>query len=397
MYRPKHFYYITHKDNLKSILKQGLLPRNQINNKISVKIGFNKRIKSIHSEDIIQIRKNKKFKNRSLWNYTNLYFEVRNPMLYRVVREFKASNVVVLQVKSDIIDQGEVGVTDGNAASAETKFFEDINAGLNSLDIKQFQKEYWNESDKRKLMAELLVYSAVPQDKIIGIYTANEETANQIRKDQNTGALNIIPNPKMFFQPEYQNKISENITLKKGDMFFSQMQTFTISVNTVGVMGKGLASRAKYQFPDVYVLYQDLCRQKKLKMGVPYLYKRENNFEKSLSEDTKFVITENGRRWFLLFPTKNHWREKSPGDGIERGLSWLVENYKSLNISSIALPALGCGLGGLDWKDIGPLMCQYLSQTDLKSSIYLPLERQIPPEQLKPEFLLHKNKPLKLS
>ena len=392
MKRPQHFYYITHKDNLKSILKKGILSRNQIKNKILVKLGLSKGMKSIHAEDIIEIRKNKKFKNRSLWDYTNLYFEVRNPMLYRVIQEFKENNIVVLQIKSELIAQGEVGMTDGNAASNETKFFEDINVGLSALDLKQFQKEYWNESDKRKLMAELLVYNSISPDKIIGIYTANEEIANQIRKDQNIGALNVMPNPKMFFQSEYQNKISENIVLKKGDMFFSQMQTFTISVNVVGVMGKGLASRAKYQFPDVYVLYQDLCRQKKLKMGIPYLYQRENNFEKSLSEDTKSIITENGHRWFLLFPTKNHWREKSPIEGIERGLQWLVENYKKLDISSIALPALGCGLGALDWKDVGPLMCKYLSQTNLKSSIYLPLERTLPPEQLKPEFLLQKNK-----
>lgn len=392
MNRPKHFYYITHKDNLKSILKKGILSRNRITNKIWVKLGLSKGMKSIHAEDIIQIRKNKKFKNRSLWSYANLYFEVRNPMLYRVIREFKESDIVVLQIKSDVINQGEAGITDGNAASRETKFFEDIDLGLKSLDLKQFQKEYWNESDKRKLMAELLVYNDISPDKIIGIYTANEQIADQIRKDQNIGGLNVMPNPKMFFQSEYQNIISKNIILKKGDMFFSQMQTFTISVNTVGIMGKGLASRAKYQFPDVYVLYQDICRQRQLKMGVPYLYKRENNFEKSLSEDTKSIISENGRRWFLLFPTKNHWREKSPVEGIERGLRWLVENYKKLDISSIALPALGCGLGGLDWKDVGPLMCGYLSQTDLQSSIYLPLERSIPPEQLKPEFLLKKNK-----
>lgn len=392
MNRPKHFYYITHKDNLKSILKKGILSRNKITNKIWVKLGFSKGIKSIHAEDIIKTRKNKTFKNRSLWDYANLYFEVRNPMLYRVIQEFKKDNIIVLQIKSDVIDQAEVGVTDGNAASSETKFFEDIEKGLSSLDSKQFQKEYWNDSDKRKLMAELLVPNNIFPDKIIGIYVANEEIADQIRQEQKTGALNVMPNPKLFFQPEYQNQISNNIVLKKGDMFFSQMQTFTISVNVVGVMGKGLASRAKYQFPDVYVLYQDICRQRQLKMGVPYLYKRENNFEKSLSEDTKSIVTENGHRWFLLFPTKNHWREKSPMEGIERGLRWLVENYKNLDISSIALPALGCGLGGLDWKNVGPLMCQYLSQTDLHSSIYLPLERPISSEQLKPEFLLQTNK-----
>jgi len=391
MKKPKYFYYITHKDNLKSILQKGILSRNQMNKNLLVRIGF-KEIKSIHAEDIIQIRKNKKFKNRSLWEYTNLYFEVRNPMLYRVIDTFKKENIVVLQINPDIINKENIGITNGNAASSETEFFENIEKGLSSLDLNQFQKEYWNDSDKRKLMAELLVPDSVSPEKIMGIYVANDKIATQIRQEQKTGGLNVIPHPKMFFQPEYQNQISNNIVLKKGDMFFSESQTFTISVNIVGVMGKGLASRAKYQFPDVYVLYQDICRQKKLKMGVPYLYKRENNFEKSLLEDTKTITSENGNRWFLFFPTKNHWREKSPLEGIERGLNWLVESYKNLGIKSIALPALGCGLGGLAWKDVGPLMCQYLTQTDLQSSIYLPLERSIPPEQLKLEFLLKKNK-----
>ena len=168
------------------------------------------------------------------------------------------------------------------------------------------------------------------------------------------------------------------------------MQTFAISVNTVGIMGKGLASRAKYQFPDVYVLYQDLCRHRKLRMGVPYLYKREENYEKTLIEDGSATVTENGHRWFLLFPTKNHWREKSPTEGIQQGLQWLMENYKTQGIKSIALPALGCGLGGLDWKDIGPLMCQSLSSIDIDTSIYLPLEgTPLPSEQLNSKFLFN--------
>ena len=388
---PRYFYYITHIDNLKSILKNGILSRNQIKdeNSIWVKLKLAKGIKSIHAADIVQIRKNKKFKDRSLWNYANLYFQVRNPMLYRVIRKFGAKDIIVLQINSDVVKSSNVGITDGNAASSETQFFENINEGLNALDSEQFRKEYWNESDKRKLMAELLVYDRISPDKIIGIYVANEEVAKTVRQSIPIGGLNIIPNSNMFFLPEYQKRISKQITLAKGDMFFSNMQTFTISVNTVGIMGKGLASRAKYQFPDVYVHYQDLCRQRKLKMGVPFLYKREENFERVLAEETKFFVTENGSRWFLLFPTKSHWKESSPIEGIENGLQWLLNNYKDLKIESIALPSLGCGLGGLDWKDVGPLMCKYLAQMDIQSCIYLPIEKQIPPEQLDPQFLLN--------
>ena len=230
----------------------------------------------------------------------------------------------------------------------------------------------------------------ISPDKIIGIYVANEEIAKTVKQSMTIEGLNIIPNNNMFFLPEYQKRISNCITLAKGDMFFSKMQTFTISVNTVRIMGKGLASRAKYQFPDVYVYYQDLCRKRTLKMGVPYLYKRENNFEKSLLEDIKFITTENGKRWFLLFPTKNHWKENSPIKGIEKGLQWLLNSYKNLNIESIALPSLGCGLGRLDWKDVGPLMCKYLTQMDIQSCIYLPIEKEIPTEQLESQFLLGK-------
>ena len=389
---PKHLYYITHVENLKSILKEGILSRNQINkNKKSIfaKFSWTAKIRSIHAEDIIQIRKNRQhklFKGRSLWDYANLYFQARNPMLYRVIRTFKAENIIVLQINSDVIHSGDILITDGNAVSSSTEFFEDINKGLSSLDSEQFKKEYWNESDKRKFMAELLVYNRISPDKIIGIYVANEKAATRIRKEM--GPLNIIPDSKMFFCPEYQKHISDRITLAKGDMFFSKMQTFTISVNTVGIMGKGLASRAKYQFPDVYVRYQDLCRQKKLRMGTPSLHKREENFEKILSEDTQSFVTENGSRWFLLFPTKNHWKENSPFEGIEKGLQWLLNNYKDLKIESIALPSLGCGLGRLDWKDVGPLMYKYLAQMDMPSCIYLPIEKQISPEQLDPQFLL---------
>ncbi len=329
-----------------------------------------------------------------MWNYANVYFQARNPMLYRVIKEYKAKNIVVLQISSDILEIPGAGVTDGNAASANTELFENAGRGLSALRADQFEREYWNQADasKRKIMAEVLVPDCIPKENIIGVYAAGPETADQIRKDT-AGSLNVMPDPYMFFLPKQWIQASNNVFLAKGDMFFSKMQTFTVSVNTVGVMGKGLASRAKYQFPDTYVLYQDLCRQKKLKMGVPYLYKREENYEKTLFEDItyesgKSIVTENGCRWFLFFPTKSHWREQSPIGGIEKGLQWLLENYKSQGIKSLALPALGCGLGGLDWKDIGPLMCKYLNQMRIASCIYLPHEKQIPPEQLKPEFFL---------
>lgn len=401
MQRPRCFYYITHIDRLESILKEGILSRSQLNRTtrrnlfqiIQNRLGWDQKMRSIHDENIVQNRKHKTFKGRSLWDYANLYFQVRNPMLFRVIRQsdLGKDKIVVLQVNADILDGDNVGITDGNAASSKTQFFEDIPKGLKALALQQLNQTYWTNSDdaKRKIMAEVLVYDKIPKEKITGIYTANEDIANKVRKSMSIGALNVIPNPDMFFLPEYQESISSNITLAKGDMFFSHMQTFTISVNTVGVMGKGLASRTKYQFPDVYVYYQDLCRQKKLLMGRPALYKREEDLMKVLAEDVTSPITENGHRWFLLFPTKNHWKTNSPIDGIEQGLQHLLKHYKEWGITSIALPSLGCGLGGLNWKDVGPLMCKYLNQMDIKSCIYLPAEGEdIPQDQLNSKFLI---------
>ena len=160
-------------------------------------------------------------------------------------------------------------------------------------------------------------------------------------------------------------------------MFFSRAKILTISVNTVGVMGKGLASRAKYQFPDVYVEYQNLCRNKRLVMGKPCLIKREESVSNILSYDPNSLEeNRNDDKWFLLFPTKTHWRYNSDLQGIEEGLKYLVKLSKKENLESIALPALGCGLGNLSWQEVGPLMCKYINQMEniQYASIYLPMK-----------------------
>lgn len=144
------------------------------------------------------------------------------------------------------------------------------------------------------------------------------------------------------------------VSLVNGDMFCSKLQTLTIPVNTVGVMGKGIALRVKCQYPDVYVKYRDLCNNNVLKMGQPYLYKGSYSF------------------WFLLFPTKTDWRYDSDLSGIKQGLQWLVDNYKTEGITSLAVPALGCGLGRLDWDVVGPIISGYLDNLDIPVNLYPP-------------------------
>lgn len=160
-------------------------------------------------------------------------------------------------------------------------------------------------------------------------------------------------------------------------------------------MGKGLASHAKFQFPDVYVSYQELCKSKKLRMGHPVLFKRETPYDPLVDEPSSVTDTGN-ETWFLLFPTKRHWREKSDINGIEEGMKWLLSHYKESKITSLAIPALGCGLGKLEWRDVGPMLCKYLSRMDIPVWIYLPTEKQLSPELLTKEFLLaEQNEPAK--
>ena len=142
------------------------------------------------------------------------------------------------------------------------------------------------------------------------------------------------------------------------------------------------------QETDVYVFYQDLCGKRKLQMGTPQVYKREASVEYQLADEPSTLSNANSEKWFLLFPTKRHWREGADVKGIEEGLQWLGRNYTKEGIKSLAIPALGCGLGKLEWYDVGPLMCRYLKSFEIPVAIYLPTEKKIPSDLISKDFLL---------
>jgi O-acetyl-ADP-ribose deacetylase (regulator of RNase III) len=107
-----------------------------------------------------------------------------------------------------------------------------------------------------------------------------------------------------------------------------------------------------------------------------------------LADLTKPLATPNAVKWFMLFATKRRWREDSRMDDIEGGLAWFREHFEREGVRSVALPALGCGLGGLEWADVGPLMCKYLHDIGIDVAIYLPRERAIDKRYLSDEYLL---------
>lgn len=390
------FYYITHFENVSSILHRGILSHSQIEHSgICHKSIYNNSVIDRRSDKIVIFQKR-------LWDFANLYFQPRNAMLYSLVNGFPPKeDLAILCIKPSILTRENVFITDGNAASNDSKIFsskdEDFKDKLKSI-REQVDNDWWKKDDgsKRKIMAECLVLNKVHPSYIHSIYVANSKAKDKLFPLVNhypkisSLEIPIVPDPKKFFQPDSRFLVRKNLFIIKGDMFFSRMQTLTISVNCVGVMGKGLASTAKYRFPDVYVRYEDLCKAKKLKMGSPYLHKRESSVFDDLSDDYLFSEPEEktSQTWFLLFPTKEHWRNNSDISGIETGLKWICDNYKNQGISSLAIPALGCGLGKLDWRDVGPLMCKYLVTLDIPVAIYLPTEKEIEDEFISPTFLL---------
>lgn len=131
------------------------------------------------------------------------------------------------------------------------------------------------------------------------------------------------------------------LTYHRTSILTSQAQTVVNTVNTVGVMGKGLASAFKARYPRMFEEYRKLCKERRLDIGQLWLWKGPD-------------------QWVLHFPTKKHWRNPSKLSYIEAGLQKFVGQYEHRGIREIAFPRLGCGNGGLDWNDVCPLMEHYL-------------------------------------
>lgn len=385
----KSLFYITHVENVPSMLQNGVLSHGAVE---AQQVPFT----PIYDSSIVSNRKEKSTPDRkSLWEYANVYFQPRNPMMYRVIHEKYKRDLAILGVKPAVLQLPDVFVTDGNAASSPTQFFH-AGDGIKVIEAqwKVIQSEWWNDLDgsKRKIMAECLVPDRIPPDSIHTVFVPDHETKKRVETMIGRSGVPVIPEPNLFFQPSFAARIGKNISLIEGDMFFSGMQTLTVSVNLQGIMGKGLASRAKYQFPDVYVYYQDACRFKRITATKPCIYKREASLDEELADLSSPLTTPNKIKWFMLFATKRKWREDSRLDDIEGGLQWFRDHFSSEGVKSVALPALGCGLGGLEWAEVGPLMCRYLHGIGIDVAIYLPRERAIDRTLLSEAFLVRGEK-----
>lgn len=151
----------------------------------------------------------------------------------------------------------------------------------------------------------------------------------------------------------------------EGDIFESPAQVIVNTVNTVGVMGKGIALSFKKRYPAMFERYKTACEKGLLKTG-------------------KLMLFYEADYWVLLFPTKEHWRNPSKLEYIESGLQKFVQTYAEKGITSIAFPRLGCGNGELDWSAVKPLMEKYLKKLPINVYIYLGVHPDVEPEHKTP-------------
>lgn len=138
-----------------------------------------------------------------------------------------------------------------------------------------------------------------------------------------------------------------------GDLLASQRQTLVNTVNTVGVMGKGIALAFKKRYPRMFDDYVQRCKRGEVSLGRPYLFREADHL-------------------IVNFPTKSHWRSVSRLEDIVRGLEYLEAHYKEWGITSLAVPPLGCGNGQLEWEVVGPTLLRHLERFDIPVDLYAP-------------------------
>jgi len=156
------------------------------------------------------------------------------------------------------------------------------------------------------------------------------------------------------------------IEYKTGNILAAEAEALVNTVNCVGFMGRGIALQFKRAYPENFKAYAAACRKEEVRPGRMFVYETE-----------QLTLP----RYIINFPTKRHWRGKSRIEDIESGLEALVGEIRDRSISSVAIPPLGAGLGGLDWAEVREHIERAMQALpDVRILVFEPLDAPAPSE-----------------
>lgn len=147
------------------------------------------------------------------------------------------------------------------------------------------------------------------------------------------------------------------ITVHTGDIFDSKAHTLVNPVNCRGAMGAGLALQFRHRYPGMFARYSILCQQKVITPG-------------------SVMFDDGDGQHIANMATKDHWKMPSEMTWIHQGLKTLAGHLIEEEVPSVAVPPVGCGLGGLRFREVAPLITHYLGQTDSHVMLYTPSGQQ---------------------
>lgn len=148
------------------------------------------------------------------------------------------------------------------------------------------------------------------------------------------------------------------IQITSGNLLEAEVDALVNTVNCVGFMGKGIALQFKQAFPENFKAYERACHAGEVQPGHMFIF------------ETRSMV---GPKYIINFPTKRHWKGKSKMGDIESGLKALIADVARLGIKSIAVPPLGCGLGGLNWRDVRPRIEEAFAELpDVQVQLFAP-------------------------
>jgi len=144
----------------------------------------------------------------------------------------------------------------------------------------------------------------------------------------------------------------------RGNLLDADVDALVNTVNTVGVMGKGIALQFKRAYPLMFEAYAAAAKAGEVQLGRMFVYP---------------TAALSGPRYVVNFPTKAHWRSRSRLADVRAGLADLVAVVRALDIASVAVPPLGCGNGGLEWAQVEPLITEAFGDVpDVDVIVYPP-------------------------